>query len=318
MRDPCFNVQCGSFTQRFSSRSVRHLWNNELLPTMMVMRHSIFITLWLCTSRPSVNWAELEAVGDTPGGRCYHSMTVLADGTAVLFGGYNGSGFKLDDLYTLSVTGTTASWALLDSEGDTPGARLWHSMTVLAHGTAVLFGGFDMSSSLNDLYTLSVTGTTASWASLTSEGGTPSARSGHSMTALADGTAVLFGGYYYDPSSINYLDDVYTLSVTGTTASWASLDGEGDTPSARRGHSMTALADGTVVLFGGCYSDSSTNYLDDVYTLSEPTPPPTPSPTPSPTASPTASPTPSDEVSVTGQQHPFFCFLLLELALVAS
>ena len=91
-------------------------------------------------------------------------------------------------------------------------------------------------------------GTSATWASLSSDGDTPSARYAHSMTALADGTAVLFGGY---SGAGGRLNDVYTLTVSATSATWASLSSDGDTPSARYAHSMTALADGTVVLFGG-------------------------------------------------------------------
>ena len=174
-----------------------------------------------------------------------HSMTALADGTAVLFGGICAVG-RLNDVYTLTVSGTSATWASLSSDGATPSARSSHSMTALADGTAVLFGGY-VGVPLNDVYTLSVSGTSATWASLSSDGDTPSARYAHSMTALADGTTVLFGGY----SAVGRLNDVYTLTVSGTSATWASLSSDGDTPSARYSHSMTALADGTAVLFGG-------------------------------------------------------------------
>ena len=215
----------------------------------------------------SVCELELDAAGDIPSGRYHHSMTVLADGTAVLFGFYDDFN-KLNDVWTLSVSETNASWASLNSQGDTPGGRDRHSMTALAGGTAVLFGGYDGSSDLDDVWTLSVSGTTASWVSLTSAGDTPNARYGHSMTVLADGTAVLFGGYGY-----GFLNDVYKLTVSGSGASWASLNSAGDTPSGRYVHSMTALVDGRAVLFGG-YSYGYLNdawthyYLYDVYTLS--------------------------------------------------
>ena len=117
-------------------------------------------------------------------------MTALADGTAVLFGGFDVA--YLNDLYTLTVSGTSATCASLSSDGATPSARTSHSMTALADGTAVLFGGYDGDARLNDVYTLTVSGTSATWASLSSYGATPSARTSHSMTALADGTAVLF------------------------------------------------------------------------------------------------------------------------------
>ena len=140
------------------------------------------------------------------------------------------------------------------------------------------------------------------------------------MTALADDTSVLFGGYDGD-----YLDDVYTLTVLGTTASWVSLTSQGDTPDLRYGHTMTVLADGTAVLFGGYNGISELNYA---YTVTVPTPHPTPlataSPTLSPTLSPTPHPTPSATASPTlspsafGGQHPKISLILMELALVAQ
>ena len=80
----------------------------------------------------------------------------------------------------------------------------------------------------------------------------------HTMTALGDGTTVLFGGW-----DGGYLNDVYTLTVSVTSATWASLSSDGDTPSGRGSHTMTALGDGTTVLFGG----HGGAFLNDVYTL---------------------------------------------------
>ena len=140
MRDPCFKVQCGSFTQRFL-QVWRHLWNKQPLATMIFVRRSLYFALWLCTSGTSVNWASLSGDGAAPSGRYAHSMTALADGTAVLFGGYGLDGALFNDVYTLTVSGTRATWASLSSDGATPGGRYGHSMTALADGTAVLFGG---------------------------------------------------------------------------------------------------------------------------------------------------------------------------------
>ena len=155
---------------------------------------------------------------------------------------------------------------------------------------------------------LCTSGTSVTWTSLSSDGATPSARYSHTMTALADGTLVLFGGY-----DVNlYLNDVYTLTVSGTSATWASLSSDGATPSERYSHSMTALAGGTLVLFGG-YGSAR---LNDVCTLALPTPSPTPPPTASPTTSPTASPTPQDEVSACKHPDLKIHFLFSELALM--
>ena len=97
------------------------------------------------------------------------------------------------------------NWTGLGAAGDVPSGRYSQSMTALANGTVALFGGRSCCAFLNDVYTLTVSGTTASWASLSSEGGTPNARYGHSMTACEDGTAVLFGG-----NNGSFQNDVYT------------------------------------------------------------------------------------------------------------
>ena len=85
-------------------------------------------------------------------------------------------------------------------------------MTALGDDTTVLFGGYGGGAYLNDVYTLTVSGTSATWAPLSSGGATPSGRHAHTMTALGDGTMVLFGGY----TSGAYLNDVYTLTVSGS------------------------------------------------------------------------------------------------------
>ena len=212
----------------------------------------------LTVSGTGASWVRLTNAGDIPGARSEHTMTAFADGIAVLFGGFDGSSDYLDDVYSLTVSGTHATWASLTSQGDTPSAPRGHSMTALADGTVVLLGG-DGYSYLN-VHTVTVSGTTASWVRLTSAGDTPAARAYHTMTALADGTAVLFGASGVD----GYLDDVHTLTVSTTSASWVRLTSAGDTPAARAFHTMTALADGTAVLFGASGVDG---YLDDVHTL---------------------------------------------------
>ena len=200
-------------------------------------------------------WTDQISSGDVPSGRYGHSLTVLADGTAVLFGGRDGS--KLNDIYTLEVSSSEANWTELSSSGDVPSGRYWHSLTVLADGTAVLFGGYD-GSRLNDIYTLEVSSSEANWTELSSSGDVPSGRYWHSLTVLADGTAVLFGGY--DGSRLN---DIYILEVSSSEANWTELSSSGDVPSGRYWHSLTVLADGTAVMFGG-YDGSR---LNDIYTL---------------------------------------------------
>ena len=249
-------------------------------------------------SGTSATWVELSSSGDIPGGRSGHAMAVLPDGFAVMFGGWDGpnSNHAKNDIYSLVVSGVTATWVELSSSGNTPVGRQGHSMVVLDDGTAVMFGQA-ADGAEHDIYKLTVSGTTATWAELSSSGDTPESRYYHTMTVLPDGTTVMFGGYTYP----TYLDDMYKLIVSGTTATLVELSSSGDIPGVRSHHTSTVLHDGTVVIFGGVewypgdsYYDHSTK--NDIYQLSvstqSPTPLPTPLPTPWPTQLPTRSPTP--------------------------
>ena len=240
-------------------------------------------------------WTPLVNSGDIPSARTEHTVTQLTDGSAVLFGGRDAS--KLNDVYMLELSGTTATWTELQSSGDVPSARSDHAMTTLLDGRVVVFGGSSVSGDVNDVYTLEVSGTTATWTELVSEGDVPSERSGHSMTQSTFGFAVMFGG-----SGVGgYLNDVHMLEVSGATATWTELESLGDVPSARRHHAMTALHDGSTVLFGGTGVNGR---LNDVYNLELPTSLPTPLPpsvpTSVPTSLPTQSPTPVPTQSPTG------------------
>ena len=235
---------------------------------MTSFRSAMVISVMWSTLVAAVEWMELSSSGDVPSGRSRHTMTVLHDGSAVMFGGYKeGTSHFLNDIYTLRVTGTIATWVQLSSSGDVPSGRSRHTMTVLHDGSAVMFGGYKEGTShfLNDIYTLRVTGTIATWVQLLSAGDVPSGRSRHTMTVHHDGSAVMFGGYKEGTS--HFLNDIYTLRVTGTIAMWVQLLSAGDVPRGRSGHTMTVLHDGSAVMFGGHRYVDGNYYLNDIRTL---------------------------------------------------
>jgi len=75
---------------------------------------------------------------------------------------------NVDETHQLVVSGSTAAWKLLSTPGDTPGARVYHTMAALGDGTAVVFGGLVMSTSTpsSDVYQLVVSPTDASGATV--------------------------------------------------------------------------------------------------------------------------------------------------------
>ena len=134
----------------------------------------------LIVSGMTATWTKLSSSGDSPTGRSSHAMAVLDDGTAVVFGGVSAGG-RMNDIYQLALSDTSATWVELSSSGDIPSGRSGHAMAVLSDGIAVMFGGWDGPSSTyakNDIYSLVVSGATATWVELFSSGDTPVGRSG--------------------------------------------------------------------------------------------------------------------------------------------
>ena len=150
-------------------------------------------------------------------------MTVLADGTIVKFGGVSGGDYvDSNAVHKLTVSSTTATWTRLSGSGNAPSWRHAHTMVALDDGTGVMFGGRDWWNWFihEDIFKLAVSGTTAAWTQLSSSGAFPGGRYSHSMTVLAEGTVVMFGG---NDNTYQPVNDVHQLTVSGTTAFWTEL-----------------------------------------------------------------------------------------------
>ena len=204
----------------------------------------------MVVSGTTTTWAQLSHVGDTPSARWTHEMTAIPDGRIIMYGGETESSLYSEEIYTLDVSGSTATWTLLFNVGDVPPGRTAHAMAAFSDGTLVTFGGFvDGCWPCDDMYTFTVTGTVATWSQKTTAGDVPSARYGHAMAMLADDTPVMFGGL--DDVEDASTNDVYTFTLSGSTATWTSLWSQGDVVPARYSHTLTALLDGSAVTFGG-------------------------------------------------------------------
>ena len=128
----------------------------------------------------------------------------------------------------------------------------------------IVYGGFDGSSSLNDVWVLSLAGT-PTWTELSPDGPPPSTRNGQATIydPVRD-RMVMFGGGF-GGSGGTYLNDVWALSLTGMPA-WAALAPEGALPPGRKHH--TVIYDplrGEMVAFGG--EDAGYFLRNDVRTL---------------------------------------------------
>lgn len=99
---------------------------------------------------------KLEMIGEPPPTRYGHTSVAASGADALVFGGVNVTGEKLNDLWALNAHTTT--WTKVQSMGVPPRARFCHSACV--HGSVmVVFGGtLSGAEATNDLFYLGVGG----------------------------------------------------------------------------------------------------------------------------------------------------------------
>jgi hypothetical protein len=190
------------------------------------------------------------------GGRAFHTATVLADGSVIFLGGcarFDNTGCAADSVLGDSIRYNQGQW----SAGPSLLHPRWgHQAFLRGDGKILVIGGgpaelFDPAGTGTDLgplagvaaqlptgATLAVDSSSATWwidgesVPLTP---LPSTRSGHTLTTLEDGSALVAGGG--DPALVLYHPVLGPLPLAG--------------PFLRREHSATRLGDGSVLLAGG-------------------------------------------------------------------
>jgi hypothetical protein len=184
-------------------------------------------------------------------------MLVFGGGTA----GGSGPAPYSNQVWALSLTGTK-QWTQVVPAGAAPDARYQHSMVLdPIRDQLVIFGGFEPAGFLNDVWTLSLSGT-PTWTHVIPGGTPPSARGG--QVAVYDPVGdrmVMFGGQVSGGALLN---DIWALSLAGAPA-WTPLAASGVPPSGRRGAAAVYDAGGArMLLFGGL----GAGFLNDVWALS--------------------------------------------------
>ena len=222
---------------------------------------SPFNDVWALSLAASPEWTQLTPTGTPPLRRYDHSAIYdLVRDRMVVFGGYGGGYFN--DVWALSLTGSPA-WTELAPDGTPPSARYSHTAIYdPVRDDMVVFGGWDGSTQLNDVWALSLA-SSPEWTQLAPAGTPPSARYYHS--AIYDPVRdrmVVFAGF--DGST--QLDDVRALSLAGSPG-WTQPTPAWTPPSARCSH--TAIYDPVrdrMVVFGGAPGGAS--HYNDVWALS--------------------------------------------------
>ena len=224
-------------------------------------------------------WTQLSPAGTPPATRTYHTAVYApTSNRMIVFGGYDyGFATLFNDVWVLGNadgTGGTPAWTQLSPTGTPPAAREYSTAVyAAASDSMIVFGGFDGSNYLDDVWVLGYadgTGGTPAWTQLTPAGTPPPGRHYHS--AVYDSTSnsmIVFGGVSGCPSVCSANNDVWVLSHadgSGGTPTWTQLSPSGGPPAARELH--TAVYDDAgnhMVVFGG-YDGSSS--LNDVWVLS--------------------------------------------------
>ncbi|KAL6062754.1 SAM domain (Sterile alpha motif) domain containing protein [Balamuthia mandrillaris] len=224
-------------------------WDGNKMLNDLHMLHTDLVS----SSTPSLTWSKPITTGIAPGPRAGHTVEAV-DTKLYLFGGGNGVRY-LNDLYTLDAE--TMSWSQAYVAGTSPAARSRHTMTLVAglDGTAkfVVMGGGDDTRVYNDVYVLD-TGTMA-WSRPVTKGAAPVARWGHTATLIGTNQIFIFGGH----DGTRMLNDLFVLNTD--TMTWQQISPHGTVPSARAGHTATAIMD-KIFIFGG---GDGTRILNDLY-----------------------------------------------------
>ena len=184
--------------------------------------------------------------GPRPEGRYGHSMTLVNDTEAIVFGGRAAKGKYLKDMWLLDMSRSTFAWTRISSATAPPSPRFGHS-AVLVGNHIVIFGGNDGQRSFDELWLFSVPSMT--WQRPRTAGPPPSPRYNHSCELLPDGRLMVFAGYASGAGvEQKYLDDVKELDTT--TMCWSRPRVTGEFPKARQGRT-TCMMGRQMVVFGG-------------------------------------------------------------------
>lgn len=203
-----------------------------------------------------------------------HTLTTIKN-KAILFGG---TGFIEDskkryifnEVWLLLISPKKMNWNKpkieKSEEFGIPSGRYNHTCAAYNNNMIYMFGGFDGSNFLNDLWLLVDKSTETEdifeWKRVhdnKEDKNTPCARFQHSAAVYKD-KMYLFGGKGVNH---NIYKDLWTFDFK--SHKWTNLNLEGSSPSPRFGHVAQMIHD-YMFVFGGC-SSSETKYPSEVYCL---------------------------------------------------
>ncbi|XP_063235447.1 kelch domain-containing protein 3 [Bacillus rossius redtenbacheri] len=216
-----------------------------------------------CFDTAVLKWVSVSARGDTPGARDGHSACVI-DHCMYVFGGFveNIERFS-QDVHALNLQ--TFNWTLVQTRGEPPLYRDFHTATAIGHLMYIFGGRGDQNEPMVDhpdeVYCNKIMyfdTRTSRWHCPKTTGEVPVGRRSHS--------AFTFGNYLYIFGGFNgirceHFNDIYRFSPE--TNEWNAVHTFGKPPSKRRRQSCIVVGH-RMFLFGGT-SPISPNYTDVYY-----------------------------------------------------
>ncbi|CAM9498163.1 unnamed protein product, partial [Phaeothamnion confervicola] len=178
-------------------------------------------------------WQKVPPSGRGPKARWHHSAAVHNRSTLIIFGGFQSSGARFNDVWFLDVHGDKWSQPQAGVTEESPEGAVafkkpWrgcpvprggHSGNVVGN-SLVVFGGYGgpgfSRRDFNDLHVLDLDA--MEWAEVEGAGSVPEPRSGH-QTVVVGQSLYLCGGW----NSVQQFDDLYVLDTSSWT--WSRCDG---------------------------------------------------------------------------------------------
>ncbi|CAD8124604.1 unnamed protein product [Paramecium sonneborni] len=206
----------------------------------------------------SLNWTLVNTMGEVPGPCNMHSADLIGQ-LIYIFRGGDGKDY-LNDLHSFNTK--TNMWKLIQTvDNQRPPPRANHCSSV-CQNKLFIFGGWDGSKRLNDLFCYDVT--TNKWIELKPLQ-SPSARAGMCMTTI-NNKIYLFGG---SGPQTTCFGDLQCYDPIKNAWTIIDLQDEESFDKARAGHSMTSIGNLIYIFGGSCGS----HYFKDFFII-ETDPPP--------------------------------------------
>jgi hypothetical protein len=217
---------------------------------------------WKDVSYPAMVDPEWGATGSMATERISHTASVLASGTVLVTGGYNGASYLASaELFAPGGNGGAGTFA---ATGSMSVARRDHTATVLASGLVLVAGGSSGSGSSSATAELFDPASNAGAGSFASTASMASGRSFHTASVLASGKVLVTGGY--DGAAYLATAELFDPLGNGGAGSFVPT---GLLSTARQSHTASVLPSGKVLVMGGCNSASCSSLSGPVLSSAE-------------------------------------------------